>query len=283
MTDYERVEKVILYLRLHYRDQPSLSELAKVAQCSGSHFHRLFSRWAGVTPKTFLKFLTLRHAKELLRQSETVLDTSFECGLSGPGRLHDLFVSMDGVTPGQFKTCGEAIEIRYGFHESPFGTCLIGITARGICHLAFVDSSDKSRALKVLYSSWERAKFTNHQQSTGQVLSSIFRGSRRRNNKIHAFLVGTPFQLKVWEAILRIPLGRILSYSDIACLIGQPRAARAVGGALASNPVAYLIPCHRVIRGTGVIDSYRWGSNRKQAILAWESAQPIESMKYNRG
>ena len=214
----------------------------------------------------------------MLRQSETVLDTSLECGLSGPGRLHDLFVSVDGVTPGQFKTCGEAIEIRYGFHSSPFGTCLIGITARGVCHLAFVDSNDKSAALNVLYSSWERATFSSDQQSTAKVLSSIFRGNRQSNDSIRAFLVGTRFQLKVWEAILRIPPGRILSYSDIARQIGQPKAARAVGTALANNPLAYLIPCHRVIRGTGVINAYRWGPDRKRAMLAWESAQLMNSL-----
>jgi AraC family transcriptional regulator of adaptative response/methylated-DNA-[protein]-cysteine methyltransferase len=274
MNDYERIEKVIRHLKEHYVEQPDLRTLAGVAQVSEFHFHRLFSRWAGVTPKSFVKFLTAQHAKALLRESQSVLDAALDSGLSGPGRLHDLLVSVDAVSPGEFKSYGEGMEIRYGFHPTPFGTCLIGATARGICHLSFLDDSSISGAaiLRELKSDWPKAVLRRQPQSTRALASKIF--DRGRSEKIPVLLVGTPFRLKVWEALLKIPSGRVLSYQDIARSIGNSRACRAVGSAVGANPVAYLIPCHRVIYETGIVGNYRWGPARKLAMLAWESESP---------
>jgi len=271
MNDYERIEKVIRHLKEHYVEQPDLRTLAGIAQVSEFHFHRLFSRWAGVTPKSFVKFLTAQHAKALLRESQSVLDAALDSGLSGPGRLHDLLVSVDAVSPGEFKNYGEGMEIRYGFHPTPFGTCLIGATARGICHLSFLDDSSISGTaiLHEIKSDWPKAVLRHQPQSTRVLASKIF--DRGRSEKIPALLVGTPFRLKVWEALLKIPLGRVLSYQDIARSIGNSRACRAVGSAVGANPVAYLIPCHRVIHETGIVGNYRWGQARKLAMLAWES------------
>jgi AraC family transcriptional regulator of adaptative response/methylated-DNA-[protein]-cysteine methyltransferase len=274
MNDYERIEKVIRHLKEHYVEQPDLRTLAGIAQVSEFHFHRLFSRWAGVTPKSFVKFLTAQHAKALLRESQSVLDAALDSGLSGPGRLHDLLVSVDAVSPGEFKSYGEGMEIRYGFHPTPFGTCLIGATARGICHLSFLDDSSISGAaiLRELKSDWPKAVLRRQPQSTRALASKIF--DRGRSEKIPVLLVGTPFRLKVWEALLKIPSGRVLSYQDIARSIGNSRACRAVGSAVGANPVAYLIPCHRVIYETGIVGNYRWGPARKLAMLAWESESP---------
>ncbi len=275
MTDYERIEKVIRHLKEHYVEQPDLRTLAGIAQVSEFHFHRLFSRWAGITPKALVKFLTAKHAKALLRESQSVLDASLDSGLSGPSRLHDLLVSVDAVSPGEFKNYGEGMEIRYGFHSTPFGSCLIGATARGNCHLSFLDRDSTSRrasVLRELKSDWPKAVLRHHPQSTRQLASQIFdRGVTSRTEKIPVLLVGTPFRLKVWEALLKIPSGSVLSYHDIARSIGAPNACRAVGAAVGKNPVAYLIPCHRVIRETGIVGDYRWGQARKLAMLAWEN------------
>jgi AraC family transcriptional regulator of adaptative response/methylated-DNA-[protein]-cysteine methyltransferase len=275
MNDYERIEKVIRHLKEHYAEQPDLRTLAGIAQVSEFHFHRLFSRWAGVTPKALVKFLTAKHAKALLRESQSVLDASLDSGLSGPSRLHDLLVSVDAVSPGEFKSCGEGMEIRYGFHSTPFGSCLIGATARGICHLSFLDrDSTRRRAsvLRELKSDWPKAVLRHHPQSTRQLASQIFdRGVTSRTEKIPVLLVGSPFRLKVWEALLKIPSGSVLSYHDVARSISAPNACRAVGSAVGKNPVAYLIPCHRVIRETGIVGDYRWGQARKLAMLAWEN------------
>ena len=271
MTDYERIEKVIRYLSGHYREQPDLRTLAGVVGLSEFHFHRLFTRWAGVTPKAFIKFLTAKHAKSLLQQSRSVLDVSLEAGLSGPGRLHDLFVTVEGVTPGEFKTQGRNIVVHYGFHPSPFGTCLIGVTARGICHVAFLGRHNRKSALSELRAAWPNAKIRGGAQSTAVAAESIFRRKKGSpDENLSVFLRGTPFQLKVWEAVLRIPRGLVLSYGDIGKALSMPGASRAVGAVLARNPIAYLIPCHRVIRETGTIGEYRWGSERKRAIPSWE-------------
>ena len=271
MTDYERIEKIILYLKRHYRLQPDLRTLASVAGLSTFHFHRLFTRWAGVTPKTFLQYLTARHAKSLLIQSRSVLDASLESGLSGPGRLHDLLITSEGVTPGEFKARGKGISIAYGFHPSPFGICLIGVTGRGVCHLAFLNSGKEAAALHALRSAWPEAEMQNNARTTARAAASVF-GGEKNAAEVSLSVVGTPFQLKVWEAVLRIPPGSVFSYKDISRALGIQGAARCVGTALASNPVAYLIPCHRVILETGIIGDYRWGSARKQAILAREMA-----------
>jgi AraC family transcriptional regulator of adaptative response/methylated-DNA-[protein]-cysteine methyltransferase len=275
MTDYERIEKVIRYLKEHYVEQPDLRELAGIAKVSEFYFHRLFSRWAGVTPKALVKFLTAKHAKALLRESQSVLDASLDSGLSGPGRLHDLLVSVDAVSPGEFKNYGEGMEIRHGFHATPFGTCLIGTTARGICHLSFLDrdsSSHRAAVLRELKSDWPEAILRHHPQLTRAQASKIFdRGVTTPSEKIPVLLVGTPFRLKVWEALLKIPFGHVLSYRDVARSIGTPNASRAVGAAVGKNPIAYLIPCHRVIHETGIVGDYRWGQARKLVMLAWEN------------
>jgi AraC family transcriptional regulator of adaptative response/methylated-DNA-[protein]-cysteine methyltransferase len=274
-NNYYRIEKVIRYLDSHYLEQPDLETLAGIAQVSEFHFHRLFSRWAGIQPKTLVKYLTAKHAKELLRRSHSVLDASLDSGLSGPGRLHDLLVSVDAVSPGEFKAYGRGVEIRYGFHPTPFGICIVGVTDRGVCHLSFLDADNPRRresALGALKSDWPKALLRHHRQSASAAASKIFdRGVSSGRDHIPVLLVGTPFRLKVWEALLKIPFGRVASYGDIARSIGEPNACRAVGTAVSRNPVAYLIPCHRVIRETGIVGEYRGGRARKVAMLAWES------------
>ncbi len=270
MTDYERIEKVIGFLIAHQGEQPDLATLAKVAGLSKFHFQRLFTRWAGVSPKMFLKFITALHAKSLLRDSTSVLDASYEVGLSGPGRLHDLLVTIDGVSPGEFKSGGEGIEIRYGFHPTPFGRALIAQTVRGVCQLNFFSTpKEGSGALAGLTRMWPKANIVRDQRSTSATIRRIFSRSSA-GGPVRVFLMGTPFQLKVWEALLRISRGQVSSYGAIARSLGKPAASRAVGRAVGSNPVGFLIPCHRVIRETGVIGQYRWGSYRKHALLLWE-------------
>lgn len=269
MSDYERIKKVILYLEKHYLEQPDLKKLAKLTGLSEFHFHRLFTRWAGVTPKDFLKFLTAQHAKQLLNESRDLLHTSLESGLSGPGRLHDLFVTVEAVTPGEYKSKGAGVKIEYGYHDGPFGTFLLAITKRGICHLAFCDD-DKKKALNELKEIWANAEFHLNQKSTASMAKNFF--DLKAKGKVSLLLMGTSFQLKVWEALLRIPDSYLVSYADIAKAIGSPKASRAVGSAVGKNDIAFLIPCHRVIRETGVIGEYRWGKSRKKAMLAWESS-----------
>jgi AraC family transcriptional regulator of adaptative response/methylated-DNA-[protein]-cysteine methyltransferase len=268
MTNYERVEKVIRYIEEHAVSQPSLAELAAVAGLSEFHFHRLFTRWAGTTPKSFLKYLTGERAKELLRQGG-VLHASLEAGLSGPGRLHDLLVTVDGVTPGQYKSRGRGMVVSHGFHETPFGLALLGLTERGVCHLSFVKPSERARALAGLKRRWPLATFKPAPAATAAVAARIF----RRRGSVPVLMSGTPFQLKVWEALLRIPHGRVASYGQVAAAVGSPKAVRAVGTAVGSNAVAFLIPCHRVLRSTGALGGYRWGTRRKRAMLAWESVR----------
>ena len=247
-----------------------MSDLAKIAGISEFHFHRLFSRWAGITPKGFLKFITSAHAKTLLKKSRNVLNAALDAGLSGPGRLHDLLISVDGVTPGEFKAKGQGMTIRYGAHPSPFGTCLIATTNRGICHLSFLDERNKMSAIKKLRSEWPDAKCSQDLHSTKKMVSRLFNPVSNGKGPVRAFLVGTQFQLKVWEALVRIPPGNVASYGDVARSIGMSGSSRAVGTAVGSNRIAFLIPCHRVIREIGVFGRYRWGSLRKRAILAWE-------------
>lgn len=262
MTAYQRIEKVIRHIDAHPDEPHRLEALARVAGLSPFHFHRLFARWAGATPKDFVKFLAGARAKELLRGSRGVLEASLEAGLSGPGRLHDLMVSVEGVTPGEFKARGAGLEIAWGRADSPFGEALIAWTRRGICFLAF-DGSPRELAKR-----WPKAALKRDDRAAAKVLASAFGGKK----KIPVVLCGTPFQLKVWEALLRVPRGRVVAYGDVARAVGKPKAARAVGSAIGRNAVAYLIPCHRVIRETGAFGGYRWGAPRKRALLAWEAA-----------
>jgi AraC family transcriptional regulator of adaptative response/methylated-DNA-[protein]-cysteine methyltransferase len=270
--DYLRIEQAITYLENHYKDQPSLEEVAANIGLSEYHFQRLFTRWAGVSPKRFLQFLTKEGAKELLSRSENLLDTTHQVGLSSLGRLHDLFVTTEAVTPGEYKSRGEGLTIRYGIHLTPFGKCLIGLTDRGICHLGFVQTSE-GNAIDNLMADWKEARMVEDYRSTASLVEPIF--DLRYNTRIKPLtlhLRGTNFQLKVWEALLTIPTGAVTTYEGIAAKIGKPAATRAVGTAVGHNPIAVLIPCHRVIRKVGEFGNYRYGELRKKALLAFESA-----------
>jgi len=266
--DYQRIEQAIRYLETHYKEQPSLEDVAASIGLSEYHFQRLFTRWAGVSPKRFLQFVTKESAKELLKQSENLLDTTHQVGLSSLGRLHDLFVTTEAVTPGEYKSSGAGVTIRYGIHPTPFGKCLIATTDRGICHLGFVKLSEGD-AIDDLVSEWKQARMIEDHKSTELMLEPIF-DLDYRGKPLGLHLRGTNFQLKVWEALLQIPTGTVTTYKGIAERIGNPKALRAVGTAVGHNPIAVLIPCHRVINTAGIIGKYRYGSLRKKALLARE-------------
>ena len=273
-SDYLIVERAIGYMERNYQRQPSLEEVANSVGFSQYHFQRLFSRWVGISPKRFLQFLTKEHAKQLLERHVTLLDVAFHSGLSGPGRLHDLFVTCEAVTPGEYKLRGEGLSIHYGFHHSPFGECLIAVTERGVCSLIFLQDNDQDKALQYLESCWRRANIQEGAERTSLVVEKIFPTyTSGEPVSLPIFLSGTNFQLKVWEALLQIPAGSVVSYQDIARRIGAPEAYRAVGSAVAQNPIPVIIPCHRVIRKMGAFGGYRWGASRKKAILGWEMAK----------
>lgn len=272
--DYARVEATIQYIETHHEEQPGLAEIAQAANLSEYHFQRLFSRWVGISPKRFLQFLTKEHAKELIQNSGTVLDITFDSGLSSPGRLHDLFVKCEAVTPGEYKKKGAGLDIRYGFHPSPFGECLIAVTDRGICALTFVQAGDRQQPLADLERQWPQATIRSDPQASAGLLDSIFGYPHQHPPApLYLFVKGTNFQIKIWEALLKIPLGQAVTYEDIARHVGLPKAARAVGNAVGRNPIPFLIPCHRVIRKMGQFGNYGGGSARKKAMLGWESTQ----------
>ena len=274
MKNYERIALVIRYLDEHHTEQPDLAELANYVGLSQFHFHRLFSNWAAITPKDFLQCLTLSHARELLREGRNVLDASMNSGLSGPGRLHDLCVKLESASPGELKSGGEGWIIHYGIGDSPFGKCLLGKSPRGICHFSFIESEDGLAELAALQHDWPRARLNRDDPSISGFLSWIFERPVNSSSRptLQYFVQGTAFQLQVWRALLHVKPGTLTSYGYLAAKLGKPNAARAVGAAVGQNPLAYLIPCHRVIRETGVISSYRWGQERKRAILARESS-----------
>jgi AraC family transcriptional regulator of adaptative response/methylated-DNA-[protein]-cysteine methyltransferase len=276
MKDYERVAMVIRYLDTHHREQPDLTRLAAVAGLTPSHFHRLFRTWAGVTPKNFLQCLTLAHVKSLLRNGDSVLDASIEAGLSSPGRLHDLCVSLEAASPGEMKARGEGLSVRYGFAESPFGDCLIAETARGVCHLSFVDGRPEESVAR-LKAQWPRASLTHDDAVARRLATTVFLRPDVDRAPLRAYVSGTSFQVRVWRALLEVEPGSLVSYGQLASTVCDPKAARAVGTALGRNPIAYLIPCHRVIRETGAIGGYGGGITRKRAIIAWETARRVES------
>lgn len=270
---YERIEQAILFLAEHHPEQPNLKAIAENVGLSEYHFQRLFTRWVGISPKRFMQYLTKEHAKQLLDESADLLSASYAAGLSGPGRLHDLFVTCEAVTPGEYKRWGEGLEIRYGFHPSPFGMLLVALTQRGISNLMFIQDGDRKGALSTLRAFWSAAEVNEDQVTTGEVAAEImnlFQGLTP--NSMRLYLKGTNFQIKVWEALLRIPSGSVVSYEDIAIYIGMPGVSRAVGNAVSRNPVPVLIPCHRVICKTGDFGDYRWGASRKKALLGWEMA-----------
>lgn len=270
--DYRRIEKAILFLEKNAHRQPDLKEIARMVRLSEYHFQRLFRRWAGISPKRFLQLLTIERAKRAMKNSGSLLDVTHETGLSSAGRLHDLFVKIEAMTPGEFRKQGERLKIRYGFHPSPFGECLVAVTGRGICNLAFVQEGGRNWAVGNLKMQWKNAEVLEDTSATKVYRDRIF-GSAKPDSLLPLHLKGTNFQIKVWQALMKIPRGAVASYGEIARRIGKPKAVRAVGNAVARNPVAFLIPCHRVIRKTGAVGGYRWGIARKKAILAWEGAE----------
>jgi len=284
MNDYERIATVICYLDQHHAEQPNLAMLAKRVGLSSFHFHRLFSRWAGITPKDFLQCLTLSHSKALLVEGKDVLNVAIHAGLSGPSRLHDLCVSLEAASPGEIKAGGADWTIRAGFIESPFGLCLVGESPRGICHLSFVESVDRKVGAGAIQRHWPRASLEWDDSAASQLVGPLFQRPDKSNSRptLRAFVRGTSFQYRVWRALLQVPTGTLVSYGELAAAIGNRAAARAVGTAIGQNPLAYLIPCHRVIRDTGALGDYHWGETRKKAIVAWESsirlAQQSESI-----
>ena len=269
-SDYERIRSAIGFLRDRARRQPRLATVAAHVGLSPAHFQRVFRRWAGVSPKRFLQFLSAAEAKRLLRESRTVLDTAFAVGLSGPGRLHDLLLSTEAVTPGEYARRGAGLTLRHGLHDSPFGRCLLTTTERGVCALRFVEAAAQERALAELREEWPQARFVEDARGTARVARALF---SRRQEPILLFLQGTNFQLKVWEGLLRIPEGATISYADLARRLGVPRATRAVASAVGDNPIGWLIPCHRVLRSSGALGGYRWGIERKELLLAREMAR----------
>ncbi len=275
--DYRRVAKALEYLAEHYTTQPELGEIAEQAGLSEYHFQRVFTHWVGISPKRFLQYITLAHAKERLSQSTSLLDAAFEVGLSGPSRLHDLFITWEAMSPGEFKERGRGLTIQYGFHPSPFGECLLMSTERGICGLAFVPEGKRQAALEELASGWEHARLRHDQRATHAQAERIFSradGAGRGKRTVRLLLRGTPFQIKVWEALLRVPTGALTTYEHLGRALGyRGRANQAIGQAVGANAIAYLIPCHRVIRKSGLIGGYRWGPERKLALLGWEAAQ----------
>lgn len=268
-SDYPMIERAIRYLEENASHQPELSEIASAVGLSEFHFQRVFTRWAGISPKRFLQFLTKESAKELLDRSENLLDTTLQVGLSSLGRLHDLFITTEAVTPGEYKSRGIGLTIHYGLHPTPFGQCLIGVTERGICHLSFVESSEGG-AVDELAAEWQKARMIENPRKTESFVEPIFNVGHHRDKPLQVYLRGTNFQIKVWEALLQIPSGRVSTYQQIAEQVGRPGATRAVGTAVGHNPVPVLIPCHRVIRKLGEFGNYRYGAARKKALLGWE-------------
>ena len=271
MTDYERIEKAIVYLKENFKDQPDLDEIAKQVYLSPFHFQRLFKDWAGVSPKKFLQFISVEYAKGLLKQNLPLADVSYETGLSGTGRLHDLFIGIEGMTPGEFKNGGEALQIHFSFAETPFGDIIIASTTKGICHLAFV--KDEKYGIENLQYFFPNAALLQKTDLIQQDALRFFTGDWSDLQKVKLHLKGTAFQLKVWQSLLRVPFAHLSTYASIAEDIDKPKASRAVGTAIGNNPVAFLIPCHRVIKSSGIIGDYHWGGNRKTAILGWEAAR----------
>lgn len=274
---YATIENVLEWLVDHRLEHPELSDLAKEVGLSPHHLQRVFKRWVGISPKKYLQFLTLEDAKRRLAASASVLDATYDVGLSGPGRLHDLFVSFEAMTPGEYKTGASDIEIRYGFHATPFGECMLAITCRGICGLGFVIDGDKTACLEDFRARWPGAAFIEAPERTARQIEQIFTtntGPREEDAaQLKLFVRGSAFQVKVWEALLTIPAGHLTTYSDLAERMGKGRqAARAVGGAVGANPISWLIPCHRVIRESGALSGYHWGLPRKLGMIGWEAA-----------
>lgn len=269
---YDRMAKAIAFMRQHHLSPPDLKTLAQHVQLSESHFQRLFTAWAGISPKRFAQYLTVEYAKAKITETKSLLDLTIETGLSSPGRLHDLFVKLEAMSPGEFKARGAGLQIRYGIHNTPFGYCLIATTTRGICNLQFLDHTDETRAAHDLHLAWPQAEMICDPQVTQAIHDRIFTPSLDQP-PLTLHVKGTNFQIQVWRALLQIPFAGIATYQGLATSIGRPTAARAIGNAIGSNPIAYLIPCHRVIRESGELGGYRWGLDRKVMLLGWEASR----------
>jgi len=273
-TDYAIVRRAIAHIRGNWRAQPEVEEIAEAAGVSATDLHHLFRRWAGLTPKAFLQALTLDHARHLLRDAASVLDATYEVGLSGPGRLHDLFVTHEAMSPGEWKAGGEGLTITYGFHPSPFGTALVLATERGLCGMAFADAGDEKSAFADMSSRWPKATYEQDPARTEPLAQRIFnRNLWRPDRPLRVVLIGTDFEVRVWETLMSIPFGHLTTYSDVAAKVQAPKAARAVGAAVGKNPVCFVVPCHRVVGKSGELTGYHWGLTRKRAILGWEAGR----------
>lgn len=270
--DYQRIAKAIAFIKSNFKQQPSLNEIAEEIHLSPYHFQRTFTEWAGVSPKKFMQFLSVEYAKNILQdKGATLFDTAMETGLSGTGRLHDLFVNLEGMTPGEYKNGGKELTINYSFADSPFGNLLIASTHKGVCHMAFAEN--ETEAFDGLKAQFEQARFNQIVDKMQQDALFIFQDDWSKLNKIKLHLKGTSFQLKVWETLLKVPTGKLVTYGQIAENLENPNASRAVGTAIGNNPVAFLIPCHRVIKSNGHTGGYRWGETRKSAIIGWEASR----------
>lgn len=273
--NYQRIAIAIEYSKNHFKDQPSLEQLADIVDLSPSHFQRMFTNWAGVSPKKFIQYLSLDYSKKLLKEDQlTLMDTAYEAGLSGSSRLHDLFINIESMTPGDYKKGGESLSIHYSFAHSPFGKVIIASTDIGICHIAFEEDDDK--ALAKLQSQFPKANYKKCSDEKHQQALSIFNSDWSDSEQLKLHLKGTEFQLKVWETLLTLPMGKLTTYGSIAKKIDKPNASRAVGTAIGNNPIAYLIPCHRVIQQSGNLGGYMWGETRKSAIIGWEASSVMK-------
>jgi AraC family transcriptional regulator, regulatory protein of adaptative response / methylated-DNA-[protein]-cysteine methyltransferase len=271
-SDYSHVRKALAFISENWRDQPSLEAIAAEVRLSPSHLQRVFSRWAGLSPKEFLQAVTLDHARAMLRGEASILDTAYEVGLSGPSRLHDLFVTHEGMTPGTFKQRGRGIIIEYGFHPCPFGSALVMVSGDALVGLAFADEGSEPESLADMRSRWPEAAYVENSARTAGIAARIFNPDNwQADTPLKVVFIGTDFEIRVWETLLRIPLGRASTYSDIASHLGKPNAARAVGAAVGRNPVSFVVPCHRVLGKSGGLCGYHWGLTRKRAILGWEA------------
>lgn len=271
--DYQRIAKAIAFIQQHHALQPDLTTVAQHVGLSKYHFQKLFTRWAGISPKRFLQFVTLEYAKSRINRTKNLLDLTLDTGLSSPGRLHDLFVNLNAMSPGEYKAGGKGLQIYYGVHNSPFGKCLIATTTRGICNLHFLDLTEKKTAEEILRQSWSNAEIVGDRNTTQSLCDRIFNFTTVENKKPLTLLVkGTNFQIQVWRALLKIPFGEMTTYKTIAEAIDRPNATRAIGNAVSKNPIGYLIPCHRVITSSGRLGGYYWGTERKTTILSWEAS-----------
>lgn len=270
--NFDRVAEAIDYIQSHFKSQPNLEEVAARVHLSPYHFQRLFTEWAGTSPKKFLQYISIEHAKKMLKEGQaSLLDAALETGLSGTSRLHDLFINIEGMTPAEYRGGGKELNINYSYAETPFGNILVAATSKGICHMAFADNEQES--LATLKSHFPNARYRQMLDMIQQNALFIFTHDWQKLNQIKLHLKGTEFQLKVWEALLKIPMGQVSTYGKVAASIESPKAARAVGSAIGDNPVAFLIPCHRVIQSTGTFGGYMWGTTRKAAMIGWEAAQ----------